>query len=145
MGPAYFTKLVFFLRGSDVADPGYIMDQWTGCSVNLLTGDPCTVLMNANYTWIRPTTLRSDFQVSDKNDARRYGHFCSIIDDIASMVSLDPVDAELLLMSQGRGRGAWRRHVQAHRQAPSIASSQQVVMSLSDVDDVGDERQRQKP
>ncbi|MDU7523821.1 MAG: hypothetical protein E7K72_20995 [Roseomonas mucosa] len=139
MGPAYFTKLVFFLRGSALTDPGYIMDQWTGCSVNLLTGDPCTVLMNATYAWDSPTTLRSDFQVSDKNDAQRYERFCAVIDGIADAVGLDPVDAELLLMSQGRGRGAWRRHVLAHRQVPSIASRQRTAMSQSGVDDVSAE------
>ena len=136
LGPAYFTKLVFFLRGSAVTDLGYIMDQWTGCSVTLLTGDPHMVLMNAIYVWDGPTKLRSAFQVSDANDANRYERFCSVIDSIADVVDLHPIDAELLLMSQGRGRGAWRRHVLAHRQAPSIALGQQIAMPQSDAEDV---------
>ncbi|MFZ4410867.1 MAG: hypothetical protein ACOYOH_26225 [Paracraurococcus sp.] len=120
MGPAFFTKLVFFLRGKDAADLGYIMDQWTGCSVNLLTGNPNAVLMNATYAWSGATKLRSAFQVSDANDAAHYERFCYVIDSIADEVSLTPIDAELLLMSQGRGRGTWRRHVLAHRQAPTM-------------------------
>jgi hypothetical protein len=131
MGPAFFTKLVFFLRGSAVTDPGYIMDQWTGCSVNILAGDPCPVLMNGTHAWISPMTFRSDFQVSDQNDAGRYQQFCTTIDDIAEAVGLERIDAELLLMSQGRGRGAWRQHVLAHRQAPSIDSNRQVRMTKS--------------
>jgi hypothetical protein len=119
MGPAYYTKLIFFLRGSDVADPGYIMDQWTGCSINLLLGQPGPVLMNAAFTWTTPTTFRSDFQVSEMNDAGRYERFCSGLEAVAEAVGLDPIHAELLLMSQGRGRGVWRRHVLAHRQAPT--------------------------
>lgn len=118
MGPAFFTKLVFFLRGKDIFDFGYIMDQWTGCSLNVLTGDPNTVLMNAIYTWTRSMTIRSDFQVSDENGVDRYERFCAAIDRIADEISLPPIDAELLLMSQGRGRGVWRQHVIAHRQPP---------------------------
>ncbi|UFN51582.1 hypothetical protein LPC08_25295 (plasmid) [Roseomonas sp. OT10] len=125
MGPAYFTKLVFFLRGKDVHDVGYIMDQWTGCSLNVLTGDPNTVLMNATYTWkrskkTRQVGLRSAFQVSDENGPDRYERFCSAVDRIAGEVSLSRMDAELLLMSRGRGRGAWRKHVLHHRQTPTI-------------------------
>jgi chaperonin GroEL len=36
-GPAYYTKLLFFLPGSD-ENRGIIMDQWTARSVNLLVG-----------------------------------------------------------------------------------------------------------
>lgn len=40
VGPAYFTKLLYFLapRTNGARPIGYIMDQWLGCSVNLLTG-----------------------------------------------------------------------------------------------------------
>jgi hypothetical protein len=119
MGPAYYTKLIFFLRGRDVADPGYIMDQWTGCSVNLLISHPGAVLMNATHTWVSPNKLRSDFQVSEFNNAERYERFCAAVEAVANAVDLDPIDAELLLMSQGRGRGVWRQYVLAHRLAPT--------------------------
>lgn len=118
MGPAFFTKLVFFLRGRNVKDPGYIMDQWTSCSVNLLSEEPSVVLMNATYIWDKQGKLRSDFQVSDQNDECRYERFCAVVDHVAEKVDLPQIDAELLLMSRGKGKGAWRRHVLNHRRAP---------------------------
>jgi len=36
MGAAYFTKLIFFCEPDH---KGYIMDQWTSKSINLLTGE----------------------------------------------------------------------------------------------------------
>jgi hypothetical protein len=41
LGPAFFTKLLFFFDTSHATNPTggcYIMDQWTARSVNLLTG-----------------------------------------------------------------------------------------------------------
>jgi len=123
MAPAYFTKLIFFLRGADVADTGYIMDQWAGCSVNILTGDPCAVLMNATYTWKvpkkGPKKLAADFQVSEHNTAEDYERFCRVVDEIAVITKLPPHDAELLLMSEGKGKGAWRKYVVDNRRLPA--------------------------
>lgn len=95
--PAFFTKLLFFLRPAYL-DPGYIMDQWTAKSVNLLTGTE-TVLLN-----------QSGF-VTDANDGVRYERFCHTIEDIARAVGVSGAEAEERLFSQGRGRGAWRRYV----------------------------------
>jgi hypothetical protein len=122
MGPAYFTKLIFFLRGPGVNDMGYIMDQWTGCSVNVLTGNPSMVLMNVTCTWKSATTVSSDFTVSDRNGPDHYEQFCAAVDHIAAAMDLDRQDAELLLMSQGRGRGDWRKHVITHRKAISVGA-----------------------
>ena len=130
MGPAYFTKLIFFLRGRDVADPGYIMDQWTGCSINLLTGNPSLVLMEATYRWAGPTQLRSDFRVSDQNCPTHYERFCKALDEVAIRVALDPIDAELLLMSEGRGRGSWRNYVIQNRQVPRMTTG--VALTTND-------------
>jgi hypothetical protein len=120
MGPAYFTKLIFFLRGRDVHDVGYIMDQWTGCSVNVLTSNPSMILMNVSSTWKSADTVNSDFTVSDQNGPEHYENFCLALDDIAQEMQLEKLDAELLLMSQGRGRGDWRKYVITHRKAVSV-------------------------
>ena len=75
-GPAYFTKLIYFLmpRSSTTAKLGYIMDQWVGCSVNLLT-DQNTVLMNVEKTW-KPNEGGAEpnysFTVSDVNTSANY-------------------------------------------------------------------------
>jgi hypothetical protein len=42
------------------------------------------------------------------------------LDDIAQEMQLEKLDAELLLMSQGRGRGDWRKYVITHRKAVSV-------------------------
>jgi len=122
MGPAYFTKLIFFLRGRNVEDIGYIMDQWTGCSVNVLTSDPRKVLMNVTCTWRSAEEVQSDFTVSDLNDADRYEQFCCAIDQLSSELKLGKVDTELLLMSEGRGKGIWRKHVIANRIAVTVTN-----------------------
>lgn len=120
MGPAYFTKLIFFLRGARKEGTGYIMDQWTGCSINLLAAGSPPVLMNAAYTWASPRRFSADFRVSELNDEIRYERFCSGLDKIAEELSMSQIDAELLLMSAGRGKGAWRSYVKKHRCVPDV-------------------------
>ena len=126
MGPAYFTKLIFFLRGPNVKDMGYIMDQWTGCSVNVLTSDPCKISMDVTCTWTSAKKVRSDFRVSDQNNDDRYEQFCCAIDQLSKELSLDRMDTELLLMSHGRGQGDWRKYVIAKRQAVTVTASRSV-------------------
>ena len=56
MGPAYYTKLIFFARpradNDSCGTVGYIMDQWTSLSINLLfdTGNgPLIDLSSTEY------------------------------------------------------------------------------------------------
>ena len=63
MGPAFFTKLIYFLTPCDNSEhkTPYIMDRWSGCSVNLLTGSELvlfdvTKTRAAGTAWCRPTT-----------------------------------------------------------------------------------------
>lgn len=102
LGPAYFTKLIyFFLKNQPI---GYIMDQWTAKSVNLLTG--CNVvLMGGNSP-------------SNRNKAENYELFCEVIDSLAKKLECSGDELEERLFSQngrhGRKRGAWRQHVHTH-------------------------------
>ena len=52
MGPVFFTKLIYFLTPCDNSErkTPYIVDQWSGCSVNLLTGSDL-VLFDVTRTW----------------------------------------------------------------------------------------------
>jgi hypothetical protein len=118
MGPAFFTKLIFFLRGELQENIGYIMDQWTACSINLLVTSEPTVLVNAGYVWKSDKKLNVDFQVSEHNDKERYEKFCCWLDKLAKELELSPINAELLLMSSGRGRGEWRNYVVQNRLCP---------------------------
>jgi hypothetical protein len=105
MGPAYFTKLMYFL-GAD--QRGYIMDQWTARSVNLLFSDPLIALHQGAF-------------VADTNDALLYETFCGRVEEIAGELShatgkpITPDEAEMAMFSKGgRKAGRWRRYVKLH-------------------------------
>ena len=118
MGPAYFTKLIFFLapRTDRSPAPGYIMDQWTACSVNLLLGNPDAVLTDCSYTWKKGAQRDSSYTVSEFNDGARYELFCSAIEALAKILGLPPSEAELLLLSEGGKKPlTWRSYVKRHR------------------------------
>jgi len=119
-GPAYFTKLIYFLMPrSDGSRPsGYIMDQWAGCSINLLAGSD-TVRMNSIFEWVSSRgklARRATFIVSDTNDGSNYEAFCSAVDALATHfgISGDATD-RALLSTGGRNAEAWRQYVIEHR------------------------------
>lgn len=98
IGPAYYTKLIFF---ANPRHDGYIMDQWTSRSVNLLvSGNPIVAMRTTNH-------------VSPQNSAETYETFCRVV-EMLSKVLLDknPEQTELCLFSTGgRSMAKWRRHV----------------------------------
>ena len=110
MGPAYFTKLIYFLEPKH---NGYIMDQWTARSMNLLRkGNECEIQLI-------PTTKRNSdgfrkFRVpSQKNHVCIYRAFCEDLEHLAECLDIDPEETEKLIFSKG-GRvnmGCWRRFV----------------------------------
>lgn len=104
MGPAFFTKLIFFLMHSQ-KNQGYIMDQWTATSVNLLS-ESCLVKLN------KIKTKKSYFEiVNDKNTSQDYENFCKFIEAIASNLKRSPIEVELAMFSEGRGKGGWRNYI----------------------------------
>ena len=120
MGPAFFTKLIYFLTPRDNATPkpGYIMDQWAGSSVNLLTGSDM-VLLNATRAWGAPKGKLDpsfEFTVSDENTSDDYEAFCSVVDRLACRFCLcvDQVD-QALFSAGGRTPKTWRKYVTAHQ------------------------------
>ena len=120
-GPAYFTKLIYFFTPCCTArmKMGYIMDQWAGCSINLLAAQE-VVLMNITKTWkSRHDSLDADlsFTVSDRNTAENYEEFCSKVDRLANSFGFTPekVDRELVSLG-GKNPECWRKHVVEHRQ-----------------------------
>lgn len=120
IGPAYFTKLIFFLmpRLPESHTPGYIMDQWVGSSVNLLA-DREVVLMNRLGTWKKTKTsvvLSTDLMVSDLNDGVRYEEYCSYIEAIGRVIHRSGAETEQLMMSSGgRKKQSWRGYVKSQR------------------------------
>lgn len=106
MGPAFFTKLIYFL-GKDAPERGYIMDQWTALSANLLTGRKMVDLQRLN----------GGFRVSDKNDPHVYDDFCKFIENLALELNESPDDAEMRIFSAGGGtskQGEWRAYLKAN-------------------------------
>ncbi|MBS0454152.1 MAG: hypothetical protein JSS14_22845 [Proteobacteria bacterium] len=102
LGPSYFTKLVYFFRPDDTV--GYIMDQWTGKSINLITGHHVVRIYSDS-----PSAL---------NTWENYESFCRVIDFVATQQGCTGDQVEQRLFSQNgqhrRPRGAWRNHVRSN-------------------------------
>jgi hypothetical protein len=95
MGAAYFTKLIFFC---EPANRGYIMDQWTSKSVNLIFNDEIVQLQQG--------------YVSKRNTAENYRNFCAAVEELAKRLNLSGEDAEVAIFSKGgRNKGLWRKYV----------------------------------
>ena len=110
MGPAYFTKLIYFLESKH---NGYIMDQWTARSMILLRKS------NKYKIHLIPTTKRKsdgfrNFRVdTTKNDVSIYRAFCEDLEHLAEYLDIDLEETEKLIFSKG-GRdnmGCWRHFV----------------------------------
>jgi hypothetical protein len=98
IGPAYYTKLIFF---ANPRHDGYIMDQWTSRSVNLLvSGDPIVAMRTSNH-------------VSPQNSAETYETYCRIVETLSKLlIDKNPEETESCLFSTGgRLPAAWRRYV----------------------------------
>ncbi len=108
---AYFTKLMFFL--SPKRNWCYILDQWTGRSVNLLLDNKENLIkMNVNSKYNKK-------YVNEKNDEQTYVKFCSVIEELSTKISKDlniefkPHNVEQLLFSRpGPQKLSWRKYVE---------------------------------
>lgn len=95
LGPAYFTKLICFLRPER---DGYILDQWTGKSVRLLTGGN-TPIIDGGY-------------VSRRNTADHYEEYCVYVERLAEVLWLSAIETEEALFSLGgKNPAKWRAYV----------------------------------
>ena len=119
MGPAFFTKLIYFLmpqsEKSARLKPGYIMDQWAGSSINLLTGEEI-VLMDVQ----KPRGSNNGggesmtkFAVSHENDGRNYEVFCNVVNWLAGHLEKCPNQIDRALVS--KSRKSWREYVREQR------------------------------
>lgn len=95
MGAAYFTKLIFFCEPSH---QGFIMDQWTSKSTNLLCDKNIVHLQQGH--------------VSKKNSHNTYRQFCEIVQDIARKLNVSAENIEMAMFSKGgRKKEKWRQYV----------------------------------
>jgi hypothetical protein len=95
LGIGYFTKLICFLSPEL---NGYIMDQWVGKSINLLTGKEIVKITGNNW-------------VNDYNTEETYEIFCSNIDSLTVILNCSGFEVEKKLFSVGRGKGKWRQYL----------------------------------
>lgn len=95
LGIGYFTKLICFLSPEL---NGYIMDQWVGKSINLLTGKEIVKITGNNW-------------VNDYNNDETYEIFCSNIDNLAIILNCSGFEAEKRIFSVGRRVGIWRNYL----------------------------------
>tara|TARA_E500000305_G_C4027731_1_gene242820 strand:- start:1681 stop:2415 length:735 start_codon:yes stop_codon:yes gene_type:complete len=117
-GPAYFTKLIYFLlpRNGAAHPRGYIMDQWAGCSINLLLSKEL-VRMDVVRKW-KPGSARPNhtFIVSDANTGDEYEQFCNAVDDLVLELNEDPDEIDRALVAKGGSdKSSWRRYVIENR------------------------------
>jgi hypothetical protein len=116
LGPAYFTKLLYFFRPQTDA---YIMDQHTGKSINLITGTKL-VRMVANA-------------VSRGNKHGNYQAYCEEMDAIAGLVGVTGEQAEEMMMSKGgHSPSPWRAHMRTNwpLHAPAGRYSRKVMHAI---------------
>ena len=111
MGPAYFTKLIFFLESKH---NGYIMDQWTARSMNLLRKSN-KYKIHLIYTNKRKSDgLRYFYVDSTNNNACIYRAFCEDLEHLSEYLNIDSEETEKLIFSRGgmlEKMGCWRRFV----------------------------------
>ncbi len=117
MGPAFFTKLIYFLMPQKSArfKPGYIMDQWAGSSINLLTGEEI-VLMDVQKPWDSNnggSESKTKFTVSHENDGQNYEKFCEEVNWLAGHLGKCPSQIDRALVS--KRRKTWREYVRERR------------------------------
>jgi len=96
LGIGYFTKLICFLNPNL---NGYILDQWTGKSINLLWNEPLVQISNLGW-------------VTDNNTPETYEHFCQRLEHLAVELEVEPLEAEERIFSVGgRNPGQWRQYL----------------------------------
>ena len=98
LGPAYFTKLMYFFSHGDAC---YILDQWTARSTNLLLSSG------------RPVIHMVGGWVSRKNNACGYLIYCQLVEDIAKLMGVVSADVEENMFAGG-GMHPWRPYVRSN-------------------------------
>lgn len=101
LGIGYYTKLICFLN-KDMN--GYILDQWTAKSINLIWGDQLIDISPSGW-------------VTDSNDSIVYESFCKRIEELANELGCNPLEAEERIFSMGgRNAGEWRNYLRKNYQ-----------------------------
>lgn len=122
MGPAYFTKVLFFASPHGDA---YILDQWTARSMHLLSGQGRYPSVRKDYTSASkakrlsaPHMLR--VIVDDRVTSADYVDYCIQVDSLAVTLGWTAHQVEERLFSNGgKSPHPWRAHVMSGWAGPS--------------------------
>ncbi|MCF4098198.1 8-oxoguanine DNA glycosylase OGG fold protein [Maritalea mediterranea] len=118
VGPAYFTKMIYFLtpRSSPRQEPAYIMDQWAGCSINLLLAQEL-VKMDVIRKWEKEASApKFTYMVSDANTGENYEKFCNAAEALRLHLNLTHDETDrLMLANGGKNKSSWRKYVIGYR------------------------------
>lgn len=118
VGPAYFTKLIYFLTprdGSQKANP-FIMDQWAGCSINLFVNREL-VKMDVTRSWGKgKQEPKLSYRVADANTSSHYEAFCAEADALCNHFGLSADEMDRALVANGgQKKSSWRKYVIKNR------------------------------
>jgi hypothetical protein len=99
LGVGYFTKLICFVN-RDLN--GYILDQWTGKSINFLWDDSLIKISKSGW-------------ITDKNTPENYEEFCQRIEQLSIILNCSSLEAEERIFSNGgRNPGEWRKYLKSN-------------------------------
>lgn len=116
MGPAYYTKLIYFLGDQT----GLILDQWTGCSIKKLCKEEVINLKRNND---------GKMTVCESNGPKHYARYLEIVEELRAELKLDTLplskteelifscsDQDNIVINRLGGQyhricSAWRRYV----------------------------------
>jgi hypothetical protein len=102
LGPAYFTKLIYFFSAEETC---FIMDQWTSKSVNLIFGE-------------EKVRINSSGWVTRENTWSHYKSYCDSVRQLSRECGQECEVIEQRLFSQGgKDPDPWRHYVKKHWRA----------------------------
>lgn len=98
LGPAYFTKLIRYLRSDGAGGVGLIMDQWLARSVNLIfEAEPEGILMHG----------QGKKYVDRANSEVAYELFCQRVEQVADELNTTGIALEVFLFASRE----WRQYL----------------------------------
>ncbi|MAS05413.1 MAG: hypothetical protein CL534_12125 [Ahrensia sp.] len=102
ISPAYYTKVIFFLT-RESGRPGYIMDQFSGRSVNFLWNDEAVILNETG-------------KVHSDNNAENYIFFCARVEALATKLSTRKTtrSGEEVEFALFNPNSHWRKYLTTH-------------------------------
>lgn len=115
MGPAYFTKVLFFARPVQDA---YILDQWTARSIHVLTQNRAWPAVQIDWSTLKRMKNANGgaknirVTVTDRVTSADYEHYCKLVEELAVRSDMTACQVEEIMFGQGgKEPTRWRSHI----------------------------------